>query len=41
MKQKPRKQQEDRLLKQLSFQERKKQEQIRKQIILEATFLAV
>jgi len=41
MKQKPRKQQEDRLLKQLSFQERKKQEQIRKQIIQEATFLAV
>ena len=41
MKQKPRKQQEDRLLKQLSFQERKKQEQIRKQIILEATFSAV
>jgi len=41
MKQKPRKQQDDRLLKQLPYSERKKQEQIRKQIQKESLYLAV
>jgi len=41
MKQKPRKKQDDRLLKQLPFSERKKQEQLRKLILQESAYLAV
>jgi hypothetical protein len=41
VKNKPKKQQDDRLLKQLPYSERKRQEQIRKLILTESAFLAV